>query len=59
MNFYLTQVMSGHGAFNTYLFHMKLVDSPSAPTAIQEGEMVTPGTPCSSVQQFDCTGMRR
>ncbi len=27
MNFYLMQVMSGHGAFNTYLFHMKLVES--------------------------------
>ncbi len=28
MNFYLTQVMSCHGAFNTYLFHMKLAESP-------------------------------
>ncbi len=27
-NFYLTQVMSGHGAFNAYLFPMKLVESP-------------------------------
>ncbi len=44
MNFYLTQVMSGQGAFNAYLFRMKLADSPSAPTAIQEGEMMTPGT---------------
>ncbi len=28
MNFYLRQVMSGHGAFNAYLFRMKLVESP-------------------------------
>ncbi len=28
MNFYLTQVMSGHGAFNAYLFRMKLAESP-------------------------------
>ncbi len=28
MNFYLTQVTSSHGAFNAYLFHMKLADSP-------------------------------
>ncbi len=28
MNFYLTQVMSGRAAFNTYLFRMKLVESP-------------------------------
>ncbi len=27
MNFYLTQVMSGQGAFNGYLHHMKLVES--------------------------------
>ncbi len=27
MNFYLTQVMSGHGEFNAYLFRMKLTDS--------------------------------
>ncbi len=27
-NFYLTQVMSGHRAFNVYLFHMKLAKSP-------------------------------
>ncbi len=32
---------------------------PRAPTAIQEGEMMTPGTPCSSVRHFDCTGRRR
>ncbi len=59
MNFYLTQVMSGHGALNAYLFRMKLADSLSAPTAIQEGEMITPGTPSSSVRHFDCTGRRR
>ncbi len=28
MDFYVTQVMSGYGVFNTYLFHMKLVESP-------------------------------
>ncbi len=28
MNFYLTQVMSSHGMFNAYLFHMKLVENP-------------------------------
>ncbi len=33
--------------------------NPSAPTEIQEGEMMTPGTPCSSVRHFDCTGRRR
>ncbi len=27
MNFYLMQVMSGHGGFNVYLFRMKLVES--------------------------------
>ncbi len=27
MNFYLMQVMSSHGVFNAYLFHMKLVES--------------------------------
>ncbi len=59
MNFYLTQVMSSHGAFNVYLFCMKPAGSPSAPTAIEEGEMMTPGTPCSSVRHFDCTGRRR
>ncbi len=59
MNFYLTQVISGHGAFNAYLFSMKLADSPSAPTAIQEGEMMMPGTLCSSVWYFDCTRRRR
>ncbi len=59
MNFYLTQVMSGHRAFNAYLFRMKLADTHSAPTAIQEREMMTPGTPCSSVRHFDCTGRRR
>ena len=28
MDFYLSQVMSGHGAFNAYLFRMRLADSP-------------------------------
>ncbi len=59
MNFYLTQVMSSHGAFNAYLFRMKLAESSSAPTAIEKGKMMTPGTPCSSVRHFDCTGRRR
>ncbi len=27
INFYLVQVMSGHGAFNAYLFRMQLVES--------------------------------
>ncbi len=46
------QVMSIHGAFNAYLFHMKLVESPNAPNVIKEGEMMMPGTPCLSVQHF-------
>ena len=29
LNFHLTQVLSGHGCFNEYLFRMKKVDSPS------------------------------
>ncbi len=28
MNFYLMQVMSGHGTFNAYLFLIKLEESP-------------------------------
>ncbi len=35
MNFYLTQVMSSRGAFNGYLFRMKLAESSNAPTAIE------------------------
>ncbi len=27
MDFYITQVMSSHGAFNKYLFHMRLAES--------------------------------
>ncbi len=47
MNFYLTQVMSGHGAFNAYLFRMKL-------TVIEEIEITMPGgTPCLSVRHFE------
>ncbi len=30
-----------------------------APTVIEEGEMITPDTPCSSVRHFNCTGWRR
>ncbi len=37
MNFYLTQVMSGHGAFNTYLFRMKLADSPDCSNCDRRG----------------------
>ncbi len=59
MNFYLTQVMSSHGALNTYLFHMKLAESPIALTAIEEGEMMTPGIPCLSVRHFDSTERMR
>ncbi len=53
MNFYLTQVMSGHEAYNTYLFRMKLAKSPRVPTAIEEGKMMTPGTPCSITATSD------
>ncbi len=37
MNFYLTQVISGHGAFNVYLFHMKLVESPKCANCGRRG----------------------
>ncbi len=55
MDFYLTQVMFGHGAFNVYSFHMKLVESLNAPTTIEEGEMMMPGTTCLSVRHFNYT----
>ncbi len=38
MNFYLTQVMSGHGAFNTYLFRMKLAESPKCANCDRRGQ---------------------
>ncbi len=53
MNFYLTQVMSGHVAFNTYLFRMKLVESPNYTNSGRRGKMMMPGTPCLSVQYFN------
>ncbi len=37
MNFYLTQVMSGHGAFNAYLFRMKLAESPECSNCDRRG----------------------
>ncbi len=37
MNFYVTQVMSGHGAFNAYLFHMKLAESPDCTNCNRRG----------------------
>ncbi len=37
MNFHLTQVMSGHGAFKAYLFHMKLVESPECSNCDRRG----------------------
>ncbi len=37
MNFYLTQAMSGHVAFNAYLFRMKLVDSPDCSNCDRRG----------------------
>ncbi len=37
MNFYLTQVMSGNGAFNVYLFRMKLVESPDCSNCDRRG----------------------
>ncbi len=37
MNFYLTQVMSSHGAFNAYLFRMKLAESPDCSNCDRRG----------------------
>ncbi len=37
MNFYLTQVMSGHRAFNGYLFRMKLAESPKCSKCDRRG----------------------
>ncbi len=37
MNFYLMQVMSSHGAFNVYLFRMKLVESPNCSNCDRRG----------------------
>ncbi len=37
MDFYLTQVMSDHGAFNVYLFRMKLVESPKCTNCDRSG----------------------
>ncbi len=37
INFYLTQVMSGHGVFNAYLFHMKLAESPNCSNCDRRG----------------------
>ncbi len=37
MNFYLMQEMSGHGAFNAYLFRMKLVESPDCSNCDRRG----------------------
>ncbi len=37
MEFYLTQVMSGHGAFNAYLFCMKLPESPKCANCDRKG----------------------
>ncbi len=48
MNFNLTRDMPGHGAFNPYLFNMKLDESSNAPTVIEEGEMIMTGIPCLS-----------
>ncbi len=36
-SFYLTQVMSSHGAFNAYLFRMKLVGSPACSNCDRRG----------------------
>ncbi len=56
LNFYLTPVTYSHGAFNVYLFRMKPTESPIALTAIEEGEVMMPGTPCLNIWNFDCTG---
>ncbi len=37
MNFYLTQVLFGHGAFNAYLFHMKVAESPECTNCDRRG----------------------
>ncbi len=59
MNFYLMQVMSGHRAFNAYLFRMKLVESPECSNCDRKGRDDDAWHPCSSVRHFDCTGRRR
>ncbi len=38
MNFYLTQVMPGHRAFNAYPFRMKLVESPKCINCDRRGQ---------------------
>ncbi len=38
MNFYLMQVMSSHGAFNAYLFRMKLGESPECCNCDRRGQ---------------------
>ncbi len=37
MNFYLTQVVSAHGAFNTYIFRMKLMESSKCTNCNRRG----------------------
>ncbi len=37
MNFYLTQAMSSQGAFNAYLFRMKLAESPECSNCDRRG----------------------
>ncbi len=38
MNFYLMRVMSSHGAFNAYLFRMKVVESPECSNCERRGQ---------------------
>jgi len=37
MDFYLTQVMTGHGAFNAYLFRLRLAESPECSNCVTQG----------------------
>ncbi len=47
--------MSGHGAFNAYLFRMKLVDSPDCSNCDRRGLDDDACTPFLSVRHFNCT----
>ncbi len=39
--------MSGHVAFNAYLFHMRLMECSECANSIKERKMIMPGTHCS------------
>jgi hypothetical protein len=51
VDYYLTQFMTGHGAFNTYLHKIKKVESPRCPMCTNEDE--TPEHVVFSCPRFD------